>query len=100
MESDLVPVRDYMDDETIQWRTKKPNYKLVNAKYMKEKTNNHAAGSLAKMVENIVKTWEMETTHKKRAEVNLHYMSQCMIFPTIWYVRPAKPQISLRICAV
>ena len=28
------------------------------------------------------------------------YMSQCMRFPTMWYVRPAKPQISLRICAV
>ena len=27
-------------------------------------------------------------------------MSQCMRFPTIWYVRPAKPQISLRIRAV
>ena len=25
------------------------------------------------------------------------YMSQCMRFPTMWYVRPAKPQISLRI---
>ena len=27
-------------------------------------------------------------------------MSQCMRFPTMWYVRPAKPQISLRIRAV
>ena len=27
------------------------------------------------------------------------YMSQCMRFPTMWYVRPAKPQISLRIRA-
>ena len=27
-------------------------------------------------------------------------MSQCMRFSTIWYVRPAKPQISLRIRAV
>ena len=27
-------------------------------------------------------------------------MSQCMRFPTMWYVQPAKPQISLRICAV
>ena len=27
-------------------------------------------------------------------------LSQCMRFPTMWYVRPAKPQISLRICAV
>ena len=26
--------------------------------------------------------------------------SQCMRFPTIWYVRPAKPQISLRIRTV
>ena len=28
------------------------------------------------------------------------YMSQCMRFSTMWYVRPAKPQISLRIRAV
>ena len=27
-------------------------------------------------------------------------MSQCMRFPTMWYVRPAKPQTSLRIRAV
>ena len=27
-------------------------------------------------------------------------MSQCMRFPTIWYVQPAKPQISLPIHAV
>ena len=25
-------------------------------------------------------------------------MSKCMRFPTMWYVRPAQPQISLRIC--
>ena len=28
------------------------------------------------------------------------HMSQCMRFPTMWYVGPAKPQISLRICTV
>ena len=28
------------------------------------------------------------------------HLSRCMIFPTMWYVRPAKPQISLRIHAV
>ena len=27
-------------------------------------------------------------------------MSRNMIFPTMWYMRPAKPQISLRIRAV
>ena len=28
------------------------------------------------------------------------YMNQCMTFPTMWYMRQAKPQISLRIRAV
>ena len=28
------------------------------------------------------------------------YMSQCMRFPTMWYVQPAKPQISLHMHAV
>ena len=32
--------------------------------------------------------------------VNKIVMSQCMRFPTMWYVRSAKPQISLRIRAV
>ena len=32
---------------------------------------------------------------KKKSE-----MSQCLRFPTMWYVRPAKPQISLRIRTV
>ena len=31
---------------------------------------------------------------------SIHMTSQCMRFPTMWYVRPAKPQISLRICTV
>ena len=31
----------------------------------------------------------------------IHYhLNQCMRFPTIWYVRPAKAQTSLRIRAV
>ena len=32
--------------------------------------------------------------------VSLVYMSRDMRFPTMWYVRPVKAQISLRICAV
>ena len=36
-------------------------------------------------------------TNVTRAEGN---MSHDMRFPTMWYVRPAKPQISLRIHAV
>ena len=29
-----------------------------------------------------------------------HNLSPGMRFPTMWYMQPAKPQISLRICAV
>ena len=36
---------------------------------------------------------------RKRELVALHF-SRDMRFPTMWYVRPAKLQISLRICAV
>ena len=31
---------------------------------------------------------------------DLSFKSQCMRFPTMWYVQPAKLQISLRICTV
>ena len=30
----------------------------------------------------------------------LYQLSCCMMFPTMWHVRPAKAQIRLRICAV
>ena len=36
---------------------------------------------------------------KATKQTNKHLI-QCMRFPTMWYVRPAKPQISLRIRAV
>ena len=69
MTSGIVPERKYMDEENIKWRQGKPDYDLVNVKYLKEKLKNHPEGSLEKIVENIVKTWEMEYTHKLRAEV-------------------------------
>lgn len=57
-----------MDDPNITWRTKKPDYTLVNELYMKERTRHHKAGSVEKLVENLVKTWEMESTHKPKLE--------------------------------
>ena len=41
----------------------------------------------------------MKKTHA-HVQTMIKHMSQCMRFPTMWYVRPAKPQISLRIRAV
>ena len=41
------------------------------------------------------------TVKKKNYKADfVNNLSQCMRFPTMWYVRPAKPQISLRIRAV
>ena len=36
----------------------------------------------------------------EQSDLGLHYLSRDMRSPAMWYVRPAKPQISLRICAV
>jgi len=58
------PDRGDLNDENIQWRTKKPDYTAANLAFFKGRTMNHAAGSLEELVENLVKTWEMEATHK------------------------------------
>ena len=71
MTSGVLPERKYMDDESIQWRNGKPDYEAVNEKYLKEKTKNHSIDSLERLVETVVKSWEMESTHKQRAEVRI-----------------------------
>ena len=55
------PVRSHMDDPNIKWRFgSAPDYTLANLAYLKGKTRNHPEGSLELIVENLVKTWEME----------------------------------------
>ena len=59
------PTRSHMDDPDIKWRFGgPPDYTLANLAYLKGKTRNHAEGSLELIVENLVKTWEMERSHK------------------------------------
>ena len=59
------PVRSFMDDQDIKWRFGgKPDYSLTNLKFLKERTHIHPEGSLELIVENAVKTWEMERSHK------------------------------------
>lgn len=60
-----LPVRSFMDGANTKWRHGyQPNYDAVNEKFMAEKTMNHKDGSLEQVVENLVKTWEMESSHK------------------------------------
>jgi len=54
-----------IEDPEVKWRIHKPDYTLANLAYLQGKTMNHSAGSLEELVENIVKTWEMEASHKK-----------------------------------
>jgi len=55
---------DSLDNPDVKWRVSKPDYTMANLAYLKGKTRNHAAGSLEEIVENLVKTWEMEASHK------------------------------------
>ena len=63
------PYRQYMDELGIQWREGKPDYTKVNKAYLEGRTRTHKEGSLEKIVEDLVKTWEMEASHKTRIEV-------------------------------
>ena len=59
------PDRSFMDDPDTKWRFGgKPDYSLTNLKFLKERSKIHPEGSLELIVENLVKTWEMERSHK------------------------------------
>ena len=60
------PVRMFMEDvEKSNWRFgDKPDYSLTNLLFLKQRSKKHDDGSLEETVENLVKTWEMERSHK------------------------------------
>ena len=50
--------------------------------------------------QNSHQNYKQHLIHWSRFRIITKHLSQCRRFPTMWYVRPAKPQISLRIGAV
>jgi hypothetical protein len=61
----VEPVRSFIDDEQYAWRFGgPPDYTLANLAFLKGRTKNHPEGSLELLVENLVKTWEFERSHK------------------------------------
>ena len=65
------PKRSFMADPTIQWRLgHAPDYTKVDTQFMAERTRHHKPGSVEETVENLVKTWEMEASHKLDPKVN------------------------------
>ena len=64
------PRHKFMEDPGIQWREGKPDFTQVNKAYLEGRTRIHRDGSLEKIVEDLVKSWEMEASHKTNTEVN------------------------------
>ncbi|KAL7464085.1 hypothetical protein ACHAXS_004421 [Conticribra weissflogii] len=59
------PTRSFMERPDVKWRFGgPPDYSLTNYLFLKQRTRSHAEGSLELIVENLVKTWEMERSHK------------------------------------
>lgn len=53
------------DDADVQWRDgQRPDYSQINQYGEKERKHNHAEGSLNAIAHNLVKTFEMEASHK------------------------------------
>lgn len=50
-------------DSSRPWREGVPNYDTADLAFFRGKTRSHEPGSLAYIVENAVKSWEMEATH-------------------------------------
>jgi hypothetical protein len=59
------PKRAFMNEPDTEWRFGgPPDYSLTNYMYLKGRTICHPEGSLELIVENLIKTWEMERSHK------------------------------------
>lgn len=61
----VLPDRGNLDDQSVLWKEGKPDYTIADLHYFLGKTKNHPPGSLELFVENFIKTWEMEATHKE-----------------------------------
>lgn len=51
-------------ETSVEWRSGVPDYSHTNQFLEKERKHNHAEGSLNAIAHNLVKTFEMEATHK------------------------------------
>ena len=61
----LIPDRGNLDDQSVLWKEGRPDYTIADLQFFLGKTTNHPPGSLELFVENFIKTWEMEATHKE-----------------------------------
>ncbi|PON75661.1 NTF2-like domain containing protein [Parasponia andersonii] len=61
--------RSFLDDENTEWRHgAPPTYDSVNHLFEQGRTKEWPKGSLEEIVQNAVKSWEMELSHKTRLQ--------------------------------
>ncbi|GFE70345.1 ester cyclase [Chroococcus sp. FPU101] len=53
-----------LNDENVEWRGERPDYTHTNQFLERERQHNHAEGSLNAIAYNLVRTFEMEASHK------------------------------------
>lgn len=73
------PARSEDVDASRNWKHGKPDYDAADLLYFRGKSQHHPEGSLEFIVENAVKTWEMEASH-------LPYESWTTVDPSNYYV--------------
>ena len=71
----IIPDRGNLDDRSVMWKEGRPDYTIADLHYFLGKTTNHQPGSMELFVENFIKTWEMEATHKEFYQWNT--VDQC-----------------------
>lgn len=60
----IEPDRGDLNDPGIKWRHGKPDFTIPNISFLMGKSQCHAKDSLEILVENVVKTWKMESSNK------------------------------------
>ncbi len=55
-------------ETSVEWRSGVPDYSYTNQFLEKQRKHNHAEGSLNAIAHNLVKTFEMEATHKTNTQ--------------------------------
>jgi hypothetical protein len=63
------------EDAEVEWRTERPDYSYIEEFGKQERQCNHAEGSLNAIAHNLVRTFEMEATHKTNPQQWLSVVS-------------------------
>ena len=70
------------EDTEVTWRSQRPDYSYINQFRKQQSQCNHAEGSLNAIAHNLVRTFEMEATHKTNPQQWLSVVSDKFFMST------------------